>query len=124
MARRNETGEGKASSILWLLVFAALAYAGWNVVPIYLDNYAFKDKMGEIARTPRGTFTDEKILDLLMKDVRERRLDGYIARNSFWISTLESSRSITCTYDRTATVLPGFNYTFHFNNAVDQPLIF
>lgn len=124
MERRNQTGEGKASSIFWLLLLAAVAYAGWNVVPIFLDNYAFKDKMSEIARTPRGTFTDEKILDMLMKDVRERRLGDYIQRNSFRISTLEQSRAITCTYERTAKVLPGFIYTFHFNNQVDQPLIF
>ena len=124
MERRNETGEGKASSILWLLLLVGLAYAGWNVVPIFLDNYAFKDKMSEIARTPRGTFTDQMILDMLMKDVRERRLDGYIQRSSFRISTLDTSRAIACTYDRTAKVLPGFNYTFHFNNQVDQPLIF
>ena len=124
MSRGNERGEGRLSSLFWLVVLVAVAYALWNVVPVYLDNFAFKDKMNEIARSPRGSVTDDTIREMLAREVRERRLDGYIQRSCFKISTLETSRRITCAYDRTQQVLPGFNWTFRFDNDVSQPLIF
>ena len=122
--RGNERGEGRLSSLFWLVVLVAVAYALWNVVPVYLDNFSFKDKMNEIARSPRGSVPDDTIREMLAREVRERRLDGYIQRTCFKISTLETSRRITCAYDRTQQVLPGFNWTFHFDNDVSQPLIF
>jgi hypothetical protein len=124
MGRGNERGEGRLASLIWLAILVAVGYALWNVVPVYLDNYSLKDKMNEIARSPRGVVTDDAIREMLAKEVRERRLDPYIQRSSFRVSTLETSRRISCSYDRTEQVLPGFNWTFHFDNEVDQPLIF
>jgi hypothetical protein len=124
MALRNQRGEGRVSGILWLVVFVAVCYALWNVVPIYLANYSLKDKMNQVARSPRGTTNDDMLRDMLWKEVRENRMDAFIARSCFQISTLETSRKITCAYQRTQQVLPGINWTFHFNNDVDQPLIY
>ena len=121
---QGERGEGRLSGIFWLAVFAAVLYAMWNVVPIYLANFSLKDKMNEIARAPQGTTTDETVRELLWKYVKEERLDPYVQRSCFHISTLATSRRISCAYDRTNQVLPGVNWTFHFNDEVDQPLIF
>lgn len=124
MALQDQKGEGRLSGIIWLVIFAAVAYGMWNVVPIYFSNYNLKDKMNQVARSPRGTNTDDALRDVLWKEVREDRLDTWIARSCFQISTLETSRKISCSYDRTQQVLPGVNWTFHFDNEVDQPLIF
>jgi Domain of unknown function (DUF4845) len=123
-ARPSERGEGRLSGLIWLVVLIALAVAAWNVAPVYIDHYALKDKMNEIARAPRGTNTDEKLLDQLMRYVKENRLDRYIQRQNFKISTLETSRRITVDYTRSVDVLPGWNKTFNFNAEVDQPLIY
>ena len=120
----SERGEGKLSSLFGLAVFAAAVLALWNVGPVYIDDFALKDKMNEIARAPRGTHTDEKILEMLMRYVREERLDGYVQRTAFKISTLETSRRITVDYARQAQILPGWKHTFTFHNQVDQPLIY
>ena len=124
MLRGDERGEGKLSGFIWLVGLVAVCYALWNVVPVYMANFSLKDKMNEIARAPRGVTTDDTIRDLLWKEVKERRLDGFIQRGCFRVSTLETSRRITCAYDRTEQVLPGLNWTFHFSNDVDQPLVF
>ncbi len=124
MALRDQRGEGRLSGIIWLVIFAAVCYGLWNVVPIYLANYNLKDKMNQIARSPRGTTNDDMLRDMLWKEVREERLDTWIQRGCFQISTVETSRRISCAYDRTQQVLPGINWTFHFSNDVDQPLIF
>ena len=124
MSTGDERGEGKLSSLIWLVILVAVCYGLWNVVPVYIANYGFKDKMNEIARSPRGTVNDDAIREMLMKEVRERRLDPYIQRTCFRISTVETSRQISCAYERTEQVFPGFNWTFRFDNNVDQPLIF
>ena len=122
--RSNERGEGKLTALLWLVFFAAVVFAAWKVAPVYIDNYALADKMNEIARSPRAITSDEKIMDMLMKYVREERLDSYIQRSQFEVSTLETSRRIRVNYNRTTEVLPGWKHTFNFRPQADQPLIY
>jgi hypothetical protein len=122
--RSSERGEGKLSGIIWLLVFLAAAFAAWNVAPVYIDHYALKDKMTEIARAPRGTNPDAKLLDQLSRYLRENRLEGYLRTENFKISTLETGRRICVDYDRTAKVLPGWERDFKFSDCVEQPLIY
>ncbi len=124
MNTRNERGEGKLGSLISLALVVAFGYAAWNVAPVYIDHYGFTDKVNEIARTPRYKApTDEKIMDLLMKEVRERRLYDHIRQQNFRISTTETSRQITIAYERTVEVLPGWKHTFRFRFTADQPLV-
>ncbi len=124
MRLRDERGEGRLSTFIWLVVFLGVIYAGWHVGPIYLDHYSFKDKVVEICRLPRGTNTDEKLLDLLMKEVQERQLTAFLTRSSFRISTGENSRKIRLDYSREGEVLPGWKHRFAFHEEIDQPLLF
>jgi hypothetical protein len=124
MRLKSERGEGRLSAIIWLVVLAAAIYAGFHVGPVYYGNYQIADKMVEVARLPRGTNTDDKILDILMKEVREDGLGGYLNRQQFLISTYEGGRRISCQYERTVDILPGWTHTFKFVNKADQPLIY
>jgi hypothetical protein len=124
MQRKTERGEGKLGAILTLLFLAAAIYAAWNVAPAYVENSFLKDKMNEVARTPKGLTTDEKLLDQLDRYVREERLTAYLQRTMFVISTVETSRRISVTYQREVQVLPGWKKVLTFTNEVDQPLIF
>jgi hypothetical protein len=124
MDSRNERGEGKLGGFIFLGVLIALAWAAWNVAPVYLSYYDLVDKVNEICRTPRyKANTDEKVMDMLMKEVRERRLDTWIGRENFIISTTETSRRIILGYERTAEVLPGWKRVFRFDFTSDQPLV-
>ena len=123
MLTRSERGEGRVQSIIWLGVFALAIYAGFNVIPVYIANYNLADKVNQICRTPKSV-RDEQILDMLWKEVQENRLDGYIQRSCFKVTTLDTSRRITCDYERAGKVLPGWNRTFHFKLSADQPLVF
>jgi len=111
-------------SFVSVALILAFGYAAWNVGPVYIDHYGFTDKVNEIARTPRYKApTDERIMDLLMKEVRERRLYDWIRQQNFKISTTETSRQITIRYERTVEVLPGWKHTFQFTLTADQPLV-
>lgn len=125
MNRLRERGEGRFGSIVGLLVLAWVGYLIWNVAPPYVANYALKDKMNEICRTPRGGNPDEKVLDRLYMYVREEGLDPYIGRAAFKITTLETSRRISLTYEREVRFFPGMApKVITFVNDVDQPLVF
>ena len=120
----SQRGEGKLSGIIWLVALAALGYAAWNVAPVYIANYSLVDKMGEIARLPRHN-KDDKLQEMLYKQaVVEFGLQLYLPPGSFKISTYEGGRTITCAYDREAEILPGWKKVFHFDNSVEQPLIY
>ena len=124
MGRKSERGDGKLGGLILLVVIAAVGLAAWNVVPVYFDHYDFIDKVNEICRTPRYRApTDERILELLMKEVRERRIDAWIGPRSFKISTTDTSRRINLYYEREAQILPGWKKAFKFDFQSDQPLV-
>ena len=124
MTMRSERGEGsRLQSLIWLGVFGLLVYAGWNVVPIYIAQYSLADKVNQICRTPRNV-KDEQLVDMMMKEVIEHRLDRYIQKSCFKVQTLDTSRRITCEYAREGLVLPGWTRTFRFRIDADQPLVF
>jgi len=124
MDSRKEKGEGRVGGFIFLALMIALAWAAWNVAPVYLNHYDLQDKVNEICRTPRYKApTEERILDMLMKEVRERRMDTWINRSSFRVSTTETGRRIILYYERSAEVLPGWKRVFKFDFTSDQPLV-
>ena len=118
-----ERGEGRLGSIIGLIVFAAVALAAWNVLPIYIANYTFADKLNEFGRMNRYQHPDERIMDYVMREAGKQRIDTYLTRQGCKITTRETSRTIECEYQRTVEVLPGWKHTFKFKPASDQPLI-
>jgi len=125
MRRKSERGEGKLGGFILLAVVFAVGLAAWNVVPVYFDHYDFIDKVNEICRTPpyKARKGDESIKEMLMDEVRKRRLTRWIGPESFLVTSTASSRQIELYYEREVEVLPGFKKTFKFDFKADQPLI-
>ncbi len=123
LGRRNEVGGSYVSSIIWLLIAAAFVYMVMHVGPAYYDHWDLQDKLQQIARLPRGRNSDSAIMDILMKEVRNRRLEDYISTGNFQISTAETSRVIKLEYERSIEVLPGYKPTVKFSATADQPLL-
>ena len=124
MQSRNQRGEGKLGGLVFLALLIAMAYAAWNVAPAYLAHYDFVDKVNEICRTPKYKAPDDdRIMEMLLKEVRNRRLDDWIKPGSFRISTTETSRRIILRYEREVQVLPGWKKKLKFDFQSDQPLV-
>jgi len=124
MTSRRERGEGRLGSLIFLVIIIGAAYAAWNVAPAYMDHYDFVDKVNEICRTPRYRAPDdERIFEMLMKEVRQRRLDDWITKNNFKVSTTETNRRIILKYEREVQVLPGWKKKLVFDFQSDQPLV-
>lgn len=124
MRPRNERGEGNFGTIIFFGIVIAAGFAAWNVAPVYMDHYSFVDKVNEICRTPKYRApTDERVMEMLMKEVRERRIDTWIRPQSFRINTTDTSRRINLNYERETQVLPGWKKVFKFDFQSDQPLV-
>jgi hypothetical protein len=124
MQSRNQKGEGRMGGLIFLALLVAMAYAAWNVAPAYLAHYDFVDKVNEICRTPKYKAPDDdRIMEMLLKEVRNRRLDDWIKPGSFRISTTETSRRIILRYEREVQVLPGWKKRLKFDFQSDQPLV-
>jgi hypothetical protein len=124
MQSRKERGEGKLGGLIALALIFGAAYAAWNVAPAYMDHYDFVDKVNEICRTPRYKApTDDKIMEMLMKEVSNRRLSEWIGPSSFKVSTVDTGRRITLAYEREVNILPGMKKKLKFDFTSDQPLI-
>jgi hypothetical protein len=128
MLRRSERGEGRMSAFIFFALLIAAGLAAWNLIPVYYAHYDFTDKVEEICRTPRyqlrrGVPPDKAIMDMLMKEVHERRLGEWVRPNSFRISETDHNRIIELKYTRPVTILPGWTRKFNFEYTADQPLI-
>lgn len=128
MRRRSERGEANVSTIIFFVLLIAAGLAAWNLIPVYYAHYDFTDKVEEICRTPRyqlrrGVPPNKAILDMLMKEVQNRRLGEWIGPESFSISETDHNRMIEVEYSRTVTILPGWTRELDFQYTADQPLI-
>ena len=122
MRAGNEKGEGRMGTLVGLLFFVAVVLAIWNLAPPFWADYNFKDKLNEFARVGRHK-SDDEILRMIMREVSDNHLEGYITGNTCKINTMETRRVIRCEYDRTVDILPGFKHTFHFKDEADQPVL-
>ena len=122
MRAGHESGEGRMGTIVGLVLFVGVILAIWNLGPVFWADYNFKDKLNEIARVGRHR-SDDDVLRMIMREVSDNKLEGYITGHTCKITTLETRRTIQCEYDRTVEILPGFRHTFHFKDLADQPLL-
>jgi hypothetical protein len=123
MRTSGESGEGKLSNIVALVIFAGVLYASWNLIPIYYNNYSFSDRVNEIARLPRYNNTDEAILQKLAKESQQYDLHDYISPRTCAVVTQDYRRSIKCSYERQVKILPGLTRTLRFDIEAEQPLL-
>jgi len=123
MESSSERGEGRMGSIFGFIVFALVALAAWHVVPAFVADYTFADKLHEVARLSRYQYNDERIMEMVMKEASRQRVDVYLGREGCKIMTRETSRTIDCRYSREIEILPGWKHVFAFTPSADQPLI-
>jgi hypothetical protein len=122
MRAGHESGEGRMGTIVGLVLFVGVVLAMWNLGPVFWADYNFRDKLNEIARVGRHR-SDDDVLRMIMHEVSDNKLEGFITGRTCKINTLETRRTILCEYDRTVEILPGFRHTFHFKDEADQPLL-
>ncbi len=47
--RPSESGVGRAKAIFAIVFLLAVAYCGWKIIPVYVNNYEFNDDIRQLA---------------------------------------------------------------------------
>ena len=94
------------------------------MVPIFVADYTFADKLNEFARMNRYQHNDDRIMELVTEG-SEQGAHRHLPRRP---AGLQDHDPRDEPHDRVQVlaqveILPGWNHTFTFTPSADQPLI-
>jgi tetratricopeptide (TPR) repeat protein len=110
---------GRGRLVIALSVLGLLAYAGWRVVPAYVDHYVLKDAAAEVARAP--VRDDHEVMEMLMHVVARHGLAADVRARDCVVKSAERWRTVSCRYVRQLRLLPGLSHAAHFSFSVEEP---
>ena len=95
-----------------LAVFLLVANAVYQVAPVYVHYFTFKDALGELALFSQKS-TDEEIVDRVMALADENKIP--LLREYVVVRHQAGMIHIDATYVDTFHYLPGFEYPWQFD---------
>jgi hypothetical protein len=108
---------GTVKAFIGILVFVGLVYAGFQVVPPELSNYAFNDDLKEIAMMGGASphTSDEELVNEVIKKAQDHNIELTPEQVSVQHIGTPGARAVYLAADYTVPVsLPGYSFTFHF----------
>lgn len=119
--RRAERGEGKGKAIIFTLIFLAVIYAAFKLVPVYVSEYELADKMQEQARFAIvNHYSDEQIRDNVMKVVQELQIPA--KAENIKVTSTQSAVTISMDY-RVPVDLMIYRAELHFTPSSEDKSI-
>ena len=109
---------GTVKAIIGILVFVALIYCGFQIIPPELSNYSFQDDLRQIAMVGGANphQTDQEIIDSIVKKAADHQIT--LAPEQVTIQRIGTPGSpavyVAADYSVPVT-LPGYSFTMHFN---------
>ncbi len=113
-----ERGAGRLKTLIGLLVFVAVGYVAFKVVPPYVNNYQLQDAMVEEARYASA---QRKDLDTVRNDVFKKMQELGIParREDIRVETIAAGLRISLDY-RVIIDLPGYQFPLQFHPTADS----
>ena len=106
--------------LFWIVPFA-IAWVAYAFGPAFMRHYLLQDDLRTIARTPVDD--DAFVRERLQVAVEERGLSGHIPPECFQVTTQPRWRTITCAYQVTVPLLPGWHHTMRLSLRVREPFL-
>ncbi|HEV3220342.1 MAG TPA: hypothetical protein VGZ48_11265 [Candidatus Acidoferrales bacterium] len=105
-------GASRMRVIVWTLLFAALLYVSFKIIPPYFANYEFEDDLRQEALFSLGKFNNETVIDRVFKELQAREIDA--TKESIHIQE-NDSRALKINVDYTVIVdLKVYDLHLHF----------
>lgn len=126
VSRRAQRGEGNLGNLIKLAIFAVLGLAGYQVAPIYMQNFKFTDALAAFAkRFPPNTDGDRQAMEALPVLIEEHKLSDWLSASDCTVrfdgGKGGGQRTIKCPYKREYTVL-GQKRVAEFANEIAEPV--
>ena len=109
---------GTVKAIIGILVFVALIYCGFQIIPPELSNYSFQDDLRQIAMVGGANphQTDQEIIDSIVKKAADHQITLAPEQVTNQRIGTPGSPAVYVAADYSVPVtLPGYSFTMHFN---------
>lgn len=108
---------GTIKAIIGFLVIVAMIYAGDQIAPPELSNYAFNDDLHEIAMMGGANpkTTDEDLINQVMRKAQDHSIP--LSREQVTVQRIGTPGALAVYLSADYTVpvnLPGYSFTLHF----------
>jgi hypothetical protein len=113
-----QRGEGRAGCIFWLAVLLITGLIGFKVVPVKYRNSQIYDFMYEQAKYAQQARPDRIRKDILR---RARELKIPLDPKKLVVKRQGGRIFLQMEYDEVIN-FPGYTYTWHFKEVVDEPV--
>ena len=113
----NEQGGARLKLVVFIIIFAAIIYAGYLYIPVAVDAYYFKDVMQNMVNQAEAQGKDPAWLkDQLVKSEPDYHVpsDAVIT-----INQPEKRLEVRVQFKRPIS-LPGYTYNYEFDNTVQS----
>lgn len=110
--RQGQLGAGRLKAILVTIILLLGVYAGWKLVPPYINDYQLKDKLVEEARYASVNHrTDEELRTIVFQEIQDLGIPA--RREDIKVDNLAHSVRLTVDYTVPVDIL-GYHTVLHF----------
>lgn len=115
---RRELGEGQGGCIVGLIVFVALIFIAWKIIPVKVKAAELRQEVVDEAKSA-GTHNDERIRKAILAKAAELELPVTTEN----IKIRRQANEITVEVDYAVPVpFPGYTYNMNFSHSADNPI--
>ncbi len=115
----RERGGARLKTLLALLVLFGLVYAGWKLLPPYINDYQLKDSMETEARFAAvNRRTEDDIREDIFRKIKDLGIPA--RRQDIRVDYPDGALRITVDYVVPIDLLPGYSFQLQFHPQVDN----
>ncbi|HXZ20196.1 MAG TPA: hypothetical protein VEG63_09620 [Candidatus Acidoferrales bacterium] len=117
---RSERGGAGLKFLVVLIILILLGYAGFQIVPPYVNNYQLQDScVSESRLLAAHQKTEEKVRETVWATVQS--LNVPIKQDDIKVEIIGKTARVSIQYAITVNLF-GFDYTMNFNPAGESPI--
>lgn len=115
---RREAGEGQGGCIVGLIVFLAMIFVAWKIVPVKVKAAELRQEVVDEAKSA-GTHNDQRIRKAILAKAEELELP--VESDSLTIHRRANEIKVSVEYT-VPIEFPGYTYEMNFNHTAENPI--
>lgn len=116
-----QRGEGRFKLIVVLAIFGAIAYVGFKIVPVYVNNYQLQDACETESRfLASHTRTDQKAKENVWLEVQSLNIP--VTQDAVKVEIIGKTARISVDYTITVSIF-GFDVNLDFHPKGESPIV-
>jgi hypothetical protein len=115
---RRELGEGQGGCIVGLIIFVALIFIAWKLIPVKVKAAELRQEVVDEAKSA-GTHSDDRIRKAILAKAAELELP--VTTEDVTIKRHANEIAVEVDYV-VPVAFPGYTYNMKFSHSADNPI--